>query len=359
MRRTIRNLIILIALSVAIKIFSLFPHAVEKYYSTGIYVYISKFQRWLLGWIPFSVGDLIYAAAAIYIIYNIIAFTRHLYKKQVGKHYLIYLFLKLVTTAVFIYVVFNILWGLNYNRVGIASQLQMKVDKYETQELRNLIQVLVNRLNTTYPSSRFSLDDLKKKRTLFKGSANAYRLAAVEYPQLTYKPFSVKPSLYSYLGNYLGFTGYYNPFSGEAQVNTTVPVYVQPFTTCHELGHQLGYAKENEANFAGVLSAKSSTDSAFRYALYFDLYSYAIRDLYRRDTSQVTFFRNQLLPGVRADYSNLRTFYQRYTNPFEPYIRKAYANYLKANEQPMGMMSYNEVVAMVIAYIRKNGNDSI
>ncbi len=359
MRRTIRNLLILVALSVAIKIFSLFPYAVEKYYSTGIYVYISKFQRWLLGWIPFSVGDLIYAAVAIYIIYSIVVFFRHLYKKQVGKHYLIYLFLKLVTTAFFIYVVFNILWGLNYNRVGIASQLQMKVDKYETAELKELMQVLVNRLNATYPSSRFSLDDLKKKKTLFKGSVNAYKRASAVYPQLTYSPPSVKPSLYSYLGNYLGFTGYYNPFSGEAQVNTTVPVYVQPFTTCHELGHQLGYAKENEANFAGVLSAKLSDDSSFKYALYFDLYSYAMRDLYRRDSSHAAFYRDQLLPGVREDFANLRKFYQGYLNPFEPYIRKAYANYLKANEQPMGMMSYNEVVAMVIAFMKKNGNESI
>src|SRR5258705_9466233 len=113
MRKTIRNLVILIALSVAIKIFSLFPAAVEKYYSTGIYVYISKFQRWLLGWIPFSVGDLMYAAIVIYIIYKLISFFRHLYKKQVGKHYLIYLLLKLVSTAFLIYVVFNILWGLN------------------------------------------------------------------------------------------------------------------------------------------------------------------------------------------------------------------------------------------------------
>jgi len=55
-------------------------------------------------------------------------------------------------------------------------------------------------------------------------------------------------------------------------VNTTTPVFTQPFTTCHEIGHQLGYAKENEANFAGYLSARSSRDPAFLYSVYFDLY---------------------------------------------------------------------------------------
>ena len=36
------------------------PHWVEKYYSRGIYPEISGFLRRLLGWIPFSVGDVLY-----------------------------------------------------------------------------------------------------------------------------------------------------------------------------------------------------------------------------------------------------------------------------------------------------------
>ena len=94
----------------------------------------------------------------------------------------------------------------------------------------------------------------------------AYRYAAREHPALLYFYPSVKFSFYGYLANYLGFSGYYNPFTGEAQVNTTVPRFVQPFTTCHEIGHQLGYAKEKEANFCGFLATKSSPDPAFRYS---------------------------------------------------------------------------------------------
>ncbi len=36
------------------------PQWVEKYYSTGLYPLISAFFRRLYGWVPFSVGDLIY-----------------------------------------------------------------------------------------------------------------------------------------------------------------------------------------------------------------------------------------------------------------------------------------------------------
>ncbi len=58
-----------------------------------------------------------------------------------------------------------------------------------------------------------------------------------------------------WLGNYLGFTGYYNPFTGEAQVNTTVPQFLLPNIALHEMGHQIGYAKEDEANFSAYLAA--------------------------------------------------------------------------------------------------------
>ena len=36
------------------------PEWVEKYYSNGLYPFISRLLRKLLGWIPISVGDLLY-----------------------------------------------------------------------------------------------------------------------------------------------------------------------------------------------------------------------------------------------------------------------------------------------------------
>ena len=89
--------------------------------------------------------------------------------------------------------------------------------------------------------------------------------------------------MWGWLGNYSGFTGYYNPFTGESQVNSTVPVFTIPYTACHEVAHQLGYAKEMEANFAGYLAASTSDDNFFRYSVYLDLFRYANRNLFLLD----------------------------------------------------------------------------
>ena len=119
-------------------------------------------------------------------------------------------------------------------------------------------------------------------------------IARLRFRLFHYPDPSVKFSFYGYLANYMGFSGYYNPFSGEAQVNTTIPRFVQPFTTCHEIGHQLGYAKEEEANFCGFLATKSSRDPAFRYSVYVDLYLYAASALYALDSTAFIPYRESL-----------------------------------------------------------------
>jgi len=351
--------LVLLGLAIFIKIFSLFPDAVEHYYALGLYPVISKVQRILLGWLPFSVGDIFYALIIVWLINRLYKTIRRIIKKQTNKKYWLQALSQLGFIVLAVYVSFNLLWGLNYNRRGVAYQLGLKVERYSKDDLVHVMQQVVFRLNALDSPSRVNREALLRKRNLFKGATSAYDQLARNVAQFTYSFSSVKPSLYSYLGNYLGYTGYYNPFSGEAQVNTTVPLFVQPFTTCHEIGHQLGYAKENEANFAGYLSARSSQDPLFRYSVYFDLYSYSRYYLYAQDSVTAKQLDAQLSPGIKTDYHELREFVKKYRNPMEEIIDHLYGQYLKANNQPGGKLTYNEVVAWLVAYYKKFGVNAI
>ena len=106
--------------------------------------------------------------------------------------------------------------------------------------------------------ARVNRAQLASKKHLFRRSEQCtyQQLAVQKENALKYHFRSAKPSLFSYIGNYLGYTGYYNPFTGEAQVNTTVPLFIQPFTTCHEMGHQLGYYAKGMKRTAGVSFAE-------------------------------------------------------------------------------------------------------
>jgi len=352
--------VLLILITIGIKWISLYPNLVEKYYSLGIYPVIAEVQRFLFGWIPFSIGDLFYGFLVLIIIIKTFQFFKTIFRRKFNRTYFIEGLQQIIFFFLFVYVFFNLLWGLNYNRMGIAYQLQLDVKKYSLADLDTLTTTIENRVNeyAEYVSEA-QRDSFDKKKRLFSGSFEAYKNVAKQYPFLKYQIRSIKPSLFSYLGNYLGFQGYYNPFSGEGQVNTTIPRFLEPFVTTHEMAHQLGYGKESEANFVGFLASHSYPSKAFRYSVYFDMYNYAIGEVYIRDSILAKTIHEKLHPQAKADIKEYRDFYKRYKNPVEPIIMWGYGNFLKANNQPDGKRSYNKVVAWLIAYYKKFGIDAL
>src|ERR1700746_721769 len=126
--------IVLGILALVIKVFSFFPQTIEKYYSTGLYPAISGFLRMLFGWIPFSVGDILDGAVAIWLLIKMISFVRKLVANRIKKPYLTYLTFRLVSIVLGVYIVFNVLWGLNYDRRGIADQMALKIQPYSNDE---------------------------------------------------------------------------------------------------------------------------------------------------------------------------------------------------------------------------------
>ena len=343
----------LLVITFLIKLFSFFPAAVERYYANGVYPFISITQRLLLGWIPFSIGDLLYAVVTVYLLYKCFRFFRAVIRRQVARKDIIVALEKAVLFVLWVYVLFNLLWGLNYDRPPMSRMLQLKTAKYTVADLQMVMGQLVLRLNELDSVSLLYRQELDVKRVLFSETVRSYHFSDSVYRFLKFRMPSIKPSFYSYAGNYLGFSGYYNPFSGEAQVNTTIPAFSQPFVSCHEIGHQLGFAKEDEANFAGFLSARLSPNPAFRYSVYFDMYGYALRDLFNRDSVSARRLHNQLDAQVRRDYADIQAFYSRYSNPLEPLLSDLYGQYLKANEQPGGLKSYSQVISMLVAYQRR------
>ncbi len=77
-----RPWLIPVLIAAGIKFFSFFPDAVEKYYSTGVYPLISRLLRLLFGWMPFSVGDMLYAAGFIYLVISLVRFFTRAFRRD-------------------------------------------------------------------------------------------------------------------------------------------------------------------------------------------------------------------------------------------------------------------------------------
>ncbi|MBM3412225.1 MAG: DUF3810 domain-containing protein [Bacteroidetes bacterium] len=352
--------VFLIVLTIGIRLFASAPEAVELYYSQGVYPAYSGLLRSILNWLPLSLGDLLYGVLAFMGIGKAVTTIRRLSKGNLHKENWLAGLRKFCFIGLTVYLVFNISWGLNYNRLGIGSQLALQPTVVDAEELDSLTAGLLHKTNSySIQIDTTAIIQFKNKAKLFSSAAAEVNNASFRYPFLKGNLGAVKPSLYSYLGNYLGFQGYYNPFTGEGQVNTTIPVFLQPFVATHEIAHQLGYAKESEANFVGFLVCKEAKDPLFRYAAYLDMYLYAHAILYQVDSTRANQLRLQRSAQVQLDIQTLKSFYQQYQNPIEELVMQGYDYFLRANEQPQGTQSYSQVLRWLMAWVRKNGWEAL
>ncbi|UAY51341.1 DUF3810 domain-containing protein [Ferruginibacter albus] len=328
---------------------------VETAYSTGFYPHLARLLRFFFGWLPFSIGDILYGVIAVCLVVKVVKAVIKIFKKEMNWAWMKCGAYKMVVWILFIYIIFNVLWGINYNRLGIAYQLGLDTKRYTAKDLAAVDSLLLQKVNEN-KSTLIQIHQTEiNKKEIFKRSDEAYKNAAIQFPFLTYQTNAVKSSLWGWLGNYLGFMGYYDPFTGEAQVNTTVPYFLQPYTTCHEMAHQVGYAREDEANFVGYLAAAASSDTLFHYSVYLDLFLTTNRNLYIVDSVAAKSFAKQLSPAVKEDIKQWRTFAEAHQNPVEPIIRWMYGKYLQSNKQPAGNLTYDEVTGLLVAYYKKYG----
>ena len=191
-----KKVLILFGAAIIIKIFSFFPSLVEEWYSVKIYPLISMALRWLTGWLPFSLGDVLYAVAALWILIRIYKTLKAVFKRRVTKQSFGNSLRRTLVIILGIYLLFNLFWGINYERLGIAYQLKLEPAEYSTPELKDLTSSLIQKTNNerlklgvnyTYPSSK----------EIFREAKEAYDSAFINYSFLRYAVPSVKSSMYT------------------------------------------------------------------------------------------------------------------------------------------------------------------
>lgn len=337
---------------VMIHLFGSDAQRVERFYTGSFYRQSGKVLRLIFGQIPFSFGDILYGILIAFLFWKICSYSKKIIQNNrlLTKKALKIILRKLFIYGCCLYIVFSVLWGLNYGRIGIMGQLDLKQKKYGKYQLIELNKILTEKVNLSKQSLLNRNIRYPDNNQLFEQVIEAYGDASKKYPFMHYHIPSVKSSIWGWFGNYAGFTGYYNPFTGEAQVNTTVPEFIRPFITSHEIAHQLGYAKEMEANFVGFLAATHSTDTLLHYSAYLEMFFYANRNLYLADTTSSILYRNQLNDAVKQDIITLRKFNKEHESFLEPIVSWIYDKFLLSNRQPKGILSYNEVVGYLVAY---------
>ena len=335
---------------IVVKVASQFPAFIERYYSNGIYPIISRISRTTFGFTSISIGDIIYGIV-LFFVFRWLWKSRQTWKINWKDN-----LLKVVSFASVFYFLFHLLWATNYHRIPLYEKLAINKE-YSIDELEAFTIQLIEKTNAI--QFQITKNDSAKivvpysMQEIFTLSVKSYASTEKYFPFLKYQIESIKPSLISTPLSYMGFGGYLNPFTNEAQVNDCLPKYNFPTTTLHEMAHQIGYASESEANFIGYLASVNSEDVYFQYSGYSFALKYCLRTIERFEEGRSKKYFQLIHSGVLKNYEESKQFNEEYKSFVEPIFETFYDNFLKLNHQKDGMEGYSKFVGLLIGMERK------
>ena len=335
--------LLFIFLVIVIELIKLDSNFIENFYSNLLYKKSSSVFIYIFSSIPFSVGDILYLLVP-FIIYLII------HKSNTRRKNIKNLFYFFTT----IYILFQVQWGLNYHRIPLKNKLEIK-ENYNTNSLIETTNLFIKQTNKIHLKISkndtlavlFSDDNSEIYKASIKAAKTLENNTVIKNKM---KYVSVKNSLFSTPLSYMGFGGYINPFTLEAQINRNIPAIQIPTTICHEMAHQIGYSAENEANFIGILAAVSSSNNIVKYSGNVLALRYLLNELYKIDKKSFDQLYLKINKGVLKNIKQAEEELEKFRNPFEPYLKSIYDRYLKANNQTAGIKSYSLVVNLLVNY---------
>jgi hypothetical protein len=336
---------------------SFLPHIIEKYYSMGINRVLIQGLSTVTGILPFSLAEMLVIFLVLVGVWKLIGTLVLLLKKREGGIGIISTYLlNLLSFLSVVYLLFILLWGLNYNRITFANIAHLTIQPASTEELAAVCNILIERTNQL----RMKVDEDQsgvmrvsggKIQMLNRGDAG-YQEAAAIYPELGGRYGNPKGILASEIMSYMGLDGVYCPFTGEANVNMAVPDAMLPCTVSHEMAHQRGFAREDEANYIAYLTCKLNPDTDFQYSGNLLAVINSMNVLEKNDIERYTQLRKSYSNGVRKDLEDYSLFIKKHESLAGRISSDANDLYLKSNRQSDGVYSYNRMVDLIIAEYR-------
>lgn len=337
LRRKIYLLIALLLLITAcLFIFPEHDNAV-RVYDNVIYYPVQYLRDILLGFIPFSVGDVLYVAGGAWLLITLIRWGRYIARFRTQKQKLAASVFNTINASLIVYLWFMLGWGANYYKLPLRETWQLKAHK-DTLELVQFDSLLVGRLNALAPVYKsLPLDEINKRSA---GNYSAYTDSKIKKWGL-----DVKATIFGYFMDRIAIEGYYNPFTGEGQVVEGLPAFLLPFTVSHEMAHQAGIAAEGDANLMAYALCTMCKDPSFNYSADLNLWLYVNARLYRRDSVTALRFESQLNKLTRAHIDTIEQMEKLTENDARKYSSNMYDGYLKMQQQKDGIRSYGSVTA--------------
>ena len=302
--------------------------------------------------LPFSVAELLIGLAVIavlvYIIYTIIKLIRcggrlkRLYAAVIN----------LLAAGLAVYAGFCMLWGVYYYGNDFMTRSGLKNDNISVEQLETVTEyfvALVNEYSSQVPRDADG-NYVADRDAILRRSNEVYANVEETLPCLSGPAVRAKGVYFSRVMSYTDFTGFFFPFTAEANVNTDFPPALFASTVAHELAHQRGVAKEQEANFAAVLASLEYGDAEYCYSACMLAYTHLGNALYSADYDAWKSIYLTLNEDVRRDFAANQEYWAQFETPVQKVSNTVYEGFLHSYDQTMGLKSYGACVDLLVNY---------
>lgn len=316
---------------------------VERVYSRGFYGWLQPHLTEAANRTALALFDLAGAAVLGGLIVWWVVRLRNAARGRAGRT-VVGLTIDTAVVGALVYLLFLIVWGLNYRREPLQTALDFREDRITRQALRALASRTITELNLLHAETAHAVwPELPGVSAILRpGFERAQRQLGVAW---NVSPGVPKRSVLNFYFTRTAVDGVTDPFFLETLINQDLLPFERPFVVAHEWSHLAGFADESEANFMGWLTCMQGS-ALTRYSAWVSLYGVVLSAL---PASERAMFATTLQPGPRRD---LRAVTDRILGQSVPLARRAsnlvYDRFLKANRVDAGIASYGGVVRLIV-----------
>lgn len=306
--------------------------------------------------VPFSVAELLIGVFSVGVAGVLLYALFVLFRREQRGQRLYRAFLSLLTAAALVYTGFSFLWGVFYYGDDFLMCSGLTQREISVEELRDVTAYFA--ALASEGAEQVERDEegryCASRSEILARSGEVYTAVEEEFPCLAGPARRAKGVYFSRILSYTDFTGFFFPFTGEANVNTDFPMSLFASTVAHELSHQRAVAKEQEANFTAVLACMACDDADYRYSGALLAYIHLSNALYDADYAAWEEIFLSLSPLVVSDLRENSAYWAQFETPVETVSSAVYEGFLKSYDQTLGLKSYGACVDLIVNYFSEN-----
>lgn len=300
----------------------------------------------------FSVAELLIVVLSVAIIIRIIYGLVRIIRRHSNWRRCYRLFMGLISLGLALYALFSLLWGVYYYGDDFAARSGLSDEPVSTEQLRTVTEYFAALANGY--SAKVERDEnglyVCDRDEIIEKSESLFDDIVRDFPCLDGPNVKVKPIFLSRGLSYLDFTGFFSPFTAEANVNTDFPPGLFASTVAHELSHQRGVAKEQEANFTAVLASFANGDADYCYSAALLAYTHLGNALYSADYEAWEEVYDKLDDSIKLDFACNRAYWKQFETPVQSVSNTVYEGLLYSYDQNLGLKSYGACVDLLVNY---------